>query len=238
MSEGPLKPIYLFADSQLLFWKRPGGGLFLKEAAEATGVEHPSAAYIGASNNDTLEYYHGIFEPAMRQITSGECRMILTRPAPEDAKFLEKADLILLAGGSVEAGWRVFSENGLRELIPRCFLAGAVLMGVSAGAVQLGRGGLTDDESALLPTFSLLPFYVAAHDEKSDWASLRNVMALAAAPCHGIGLPLGGGAVYHGGELEPIAKPVFELFRDEQETRESLAFPSESEAHRAFSGEG
>jgi cyanophycinase len=223
MSDGPLKPIYLFADSQLLFWKRPGGGQFLKEVVDATGVEHPSAAYIGASNNDNLEYYHGIFEPAMRQIASGECRMVLMRPAAEDAKFLEKADIILLAGGSVEVGWRVFSENGLRELIPRCFVGGAVLIGVSAGAVQLGRGGLTDDESALLPTFSLLPFYVAAHDEKSGWASLRKMVALAGAPCQGIGVPFGGGAVYHGGELEPIAKPVFELFRDQQGVRESLA---------------
>src|ERR1700761_2652651 len=98
MSEGPLAPIYLFADSQLLFWKRPDGSLFLKEVAEATGVEHPSAAYVGASNDDNLELYHGIFEPAMQQIKAGECRMILKRPLAEDAKFLEKADIILLAG--------------------------------------------------------------------------------------------------------------------------------------------
>jgi len=224
----PLAPIYLFADSQLLFWKRPDGRLFLREVADAIGVEHPSAAYIGASNDDNLEFYHGIFEPAMRQIDSGECRMILKHPAAEDAKFLETADIILLAGGSVETGWRAFTENGLRQLIPRCYLSGAVLIGVSAGAVQLGRGGLTDDESALLPTFSLLPFYVAAHDEKNDWESLRKLLQLAEAPCRGIGLTFGGGAVYHAGELEPIAKPIFELFRDEQGMRESLALAMDS----------
>lgn len=226
MSEGPLKPIYLFADSQLLFRRRPDGSLFLTEVAEATGTRHPSAAYVGASNDDNLEFYHGIFEPAMQQIEGGECRMILRRPAAEDAKFLERADIILLAGGSVETGWRVFSQNGLQQLIPRCFVQGAVLMGVSAGAVQLGRGGLTDDGASLLPTFSLLPFYVGAHEEKEDWPSLRRVVQMAGAPSHAFGISFGGGAVYQAGEIEPIEKPLFELFRDEQGTRESLAFAS------------
>jgi len=225
MSGSPLKPIYLLADSTLLFWKRPDSSLLLHEVAGATGAARPSAAYIGASNNDNLEFYHGIFEPAMQQIDAGECRMILRRPAAADAKFLESADIILLAGGSVETGWRTFSENGLKELIPRRFVEGAVLIGVSAGAVQLGRGGLTDQGDTLLPTFSLLPFYVVAHDEQSDWASLRKTLQMAGAPAHGIGIPFTGGAIYHAGELEPIAKPVFELFREEERTRESLAFP-------------
>jgi cyanophycinase len=227
MSESPLKPIYLFADSRLLFWRRPDGQLLLKEAADATGVERPSAAYIGASNDDNLEFYHGIFEPAMAQIACGERRMILKRPAAQDAKFLESANIILLAGGSVEKGWRSFSENGMRELIPRCFLQGAVLIGVSAGAVQLGLGGLGDD-GAPLSTFSLLPFYVGAHEEKDEWASLRRVLRLAQAPARAFGIPFGGGAVYFAGEIEPIDKPLTELFRDEQRVTESLAFPGEA----------
>ena len=228
MSESPLKPIYLLADSQLLFQKRSDGSLFLQQVADAAGVKRPSAAYIGASNNDNLEFYHGIFEPAMQQIDHGECRMVLRRPAAADAKFLERANIILLAGGSVEIGWRAFAENGFAQLIPRCFFEGAVLIGVSAGAVQLGRGGLTDDGATLLPTFGLLPFYVGAHEEQRDWESLRRVLQLAEAPCRGFGLQLGGGAIYQDRELEPVAKPVIELFRDEQGTRESLAFASDA----------
>jgi cyanophycinase len=225
MSETPLAPIYLLADSRLLFWQRPDGSLFLKEVAQATNVERPSAAYIGASNDDNLEFYHGIFEPAMQQIECGECRMILKRPSANDAKFLERAEIILLAGGSVEKGWRAFEQNGLQQLIPRRFVEGAVLVGVSAGAVQLGRGWLAEN-GTLLQTFSLLPFFVSAHEEQDDWESLRRVVALADGPCQGIGLPFGGGAVYHAGELEPIAKPIFELTRDERGVRESLAFPA------------
>src|SRR5690348_16980479 len=39
--------------------------------------------------------------------------MIVSQPSPEDRQFLELADIILLAGGSVEKGWHVFEENGL-----------------------------------------------------------------------------------------------------------------------------
>lgn len=221
-----LKPIYLLADSRLLFWKRPDGSLFLREVAEATEVQCPSAAYIGASNDDSLEFYHGIFEPAMQQIRSSECRMILKRPSAEDAKFLENADIVLLAGGSVEKGWRAFAENGLQQLIPRCFMEGAVLIGVSAGAVQIGRGGLAEDGTTLLETFGLLPFYVGAHEEKENWASLRKTLELTEEPCRGVGLPFGGGAVYRANELEPVGKPAIELFRDNGRMVESLAVPA------------
>jgi cyanophycinase len=225
MSESPFKPIFLLADSQLLFRKSRKDSPLLERVIEAAAVKRPTVAYVGASNDDNLEFYHGIFEPAVEQLEVGECRMILKRPAREDAKFLESADIILLAGGSVEVGWRVFSENGLRELIPRRFVEGAVLIGVSAGAVQLGCGGLTDDERELLPTFGLLPFYVGAHDENNDWASLRKMLQLAPAGSRGFGLPFGGGAIYQSGELEPIQKPLIELVCDEHGVRESLAVP-------------
>lgn len=226
VSLSPFKPVYALADSQLLFWKRPDGSLFLSQIAEATGSARPSVAYIGASNDDSLEVYHTIFESAIEQIPTGERRMILKRPSASDAAFLERADLIVLAGGNVEAGWRVFAENGLAQLIPRRFSEGAVLVGISAGAVQLGRGGLTDDGTALLPTFGLLPFYVGAHDEKCDWASLRKVLHLADGPCRGFGLPFGSGLVYQSGELDPVRKPIIELFRDNDCTQESLAVPA------------
>lgn len=225
MSDSPFKPIYLLADSQLLFRKCSGDSSVLERVVEATGTHRPTAAYIGASNGDNLEFYHGIFEPAVGQVEIGEHRMILKRPSAEDARFLERTDIILLAGGSVETGWRVFLENGMRELIPRRFVEGALLIGVSAGAVQLGRGGLAGNGRELLSTFSLVPFHVAAHDEKNDWESLRRVLALAGEGSRGFGLPSGGGAVYHGGEIEPLAKPLFEILHQNGGSSESFALP-------------
>jgi hypothetical protein len=45
------QPIYLFADSQLLFWKRDGT-LFLKTVRDRLARPGLRAAYVGASNGD------------------------------------------------------------------------------------------------------------------------------------------------------------------------------------------
>jgi cyanophycinase-like exopeptidase len=155
-----LKPIYLLADSRLLFYKRPDGSPFLKDIVGNTGASRPSAADTGASNGDEPSYYRDLFLPAFESVGVGERRMIVSQPSPEDRQFLECAEIILLAGGSAEKGWRVFEENRFRAHIGERYVAGALLLGVSAGAVQLGRGGLTDDGSALVATFGFLPLYV------------------------------------------------------------------------------
>jgi peptidase E len=225
MRSFPQKPIYALADSRLLFWRQPDGSLFLDEVVKNLEGKPASAAYIGASNGDDLRPYHDIFVPAMQQIGAAECHMILTRPTPEDGAFLERAEIILLAGGSVEAGWRAFESNGVKELIQRRWLEGALLMGVSAGAVQLGRGGLTDDESEVIPTFGFLPFYVGAHEERDDWPSLRKLVTLVPDGLRAIGIPFGGGIVYHEGELTPVHKPLFEISVEDGKTSESSVFP-------------
>jgi cyanophycinase len=226
MHSSPLKPIYAFADSRLLFWKRPSGSLFLDDVVENLGGRQASAAYIGASNGDDLRPYHDIFVPAMQQIGVPECRMILTRPSPEDGAFLERSEIILLAGGSVELGWRAFESNGVKELVQRRRLEGALLMGVSAGAVQLGRGGLTDDESQVISTFGFLPFYVGAHEERDDWRSLRKLVGLVPENSQAIGIPFGGGIVYREGELTPVCKPIVEILVENGKAIENSIIPS------------
>jgi hypothetical protein len=226
------KPIYAFADSRLLFWKKEDGSLFLNEIKQNFNVEHLSAAYIGASNNDNLELYHGIFEPAMQQIGIENCEMVLTRPLPAAGMFLEQANIILLAGGSVEIGWRAFERNGFKELILRRFHDGAVLIGISAGAVQLGRGSLTDNGLEHLSTFGLLPFYVGVHEESEDWTSLRNSLSSTHPQMRAIGIPSGGGITYDydTGEVKPVCKSIVEILFENGRSRESIIFPKPSGA--------
>jgi cyanophycinase-like exopeptidase len=156
--------------------------------------------------------------------------MIVSQPSPKDRQFLDRADIILLAGGSVEKGWRVFEENGLGTAIGELYAAGALLVGVSAGAVQLGRGGLTDDESALVTTFGLLPLYVGVHEERERWKKLRRALSFQGPPVHGIGIPAGGGVMYHKAEAYPIGKPLYELQIDIGGSRESELYPGQGSA--------
>src|SRR3954451_927916 len=107
------QPLYLFADSQPLFWR---GGAFLAGLCQAAGKSQPDVAYIGASNGDSPDA-HGIFAAAFEQVETGRTRWVRAQFCAEDREFLETADVIVLAGGTVEAGWDVFTRTGMRELI-------------------------------------------------------------------------------------------------------------------------
>jgi hypothetical protein len=220
-----IKPLYLLADSQIFFWKDDSGSLARRIRADLDTI-NPSAAYLGASNGDQPEFY-SLFVAAMEMMEVSTCRLVPSRPSREDVMFLEKADLILLAGGDVERGWKVFEQNGLKDLISRRRYDGALLIGVSAGAVQLGLGTLTNSaQPKQLPTFRFAPFYIGAHDEKNDWWDLRALVNLSHADTRAIGIATGGGAAYHpDGTLEPIRKPLIEIVKQDSKISENLMTP-------------
>jgi len=220
-----IKPLYLLADSQLLFVKDGGDSLAERIRADLDSA-NPKAAYIGASNGDQPEFY-SLFQAAMESMGISNCRLVPSQPSREDISFLENAELIVLSGGDVERGWQVFEQNGLKELVPRKRFDGAVLMGVSAGAVQFGLGHLTNAaQPKPLDMFRFAPFYVGAHDEGNDWFDLRALVNLAQSDARAIGLPAGGGAVYYSdGTLEPLRRPLIEIVKENTKITENLMGP-------------
>ena len=199
-----LQPIVLLADSQLLFW-RANDQLLLERI-----LKESKAAYIGASNGDNPDFY-AIFVAAMEGFGIFDCRMIPSAVAEADLAFLNDADIILLAGGDVELGWRTFLTNGLNNHIVRRYFEGATLIGISAGAVQLGPCGLAADGS-LFETFKLVPFIIGAHEESNNWKTTTDLLRLSPTNTRGIGLPTGGGAIYHDDQtLEPLRHRFVEL---------------------------
>lgn len=204
-------PLFLLADSQLLFWADEDGA-FIDRIAAYTGPGAPTAAYLGASNADNPDFY-SIFLAAIEGIGPAECRMIGSVPSAEERAFVETADVILLAGGDVALGWRAFEASGMRDLVERRYWEGAVLVGVSAGAVQLGTAGWPEGApDAAFGTWGLAPFVVDAHAEDADWADLRAVVRERGDGARGIGIPRGGGCLYHAdGTLEAVRHPLMEL---------------------------
>ena len=201
----PVKPIVLLADSQLLFW-RENDQLLLERVLK----ERTKAAYVGASNGDNPDFY-AIFVAAMEGFGVFDCRMIPSSASEADLAFLDDAGIILLAGGDVELGWRTFLSNGLNNHIVRRYFEGATLIGVSAGAVQLGLCGLAADGS-LIDTFKLVPFIIGAHEESDNWKTTIDLLRLSASNTRAIGLPTGGGAIYHEDQtLKPLRHPLVEL---------------------------
>lgn len=224
-----IKPIFLLADSQLLFWRDEEGEPFLARARKLLDEDEPGkslrAAYLGASNGDAPEFYD-LFVAAMGEIGIADCRMIPSDPEPEDRAFLDQADLILLAGGDVERGWDVFESTGLREAIAQRYYGGSLLVGVSAGAVQLGLKGWTADEK-IFDTFRLVPFVIDAHDEPG-WSRLSQIVPRAGENARGFGIPTGGGALYHPDHsVEPVRQPLVEMTLTEEGVRQALLLPGE-----------
>ena len=216
----PLQFIFLFADSQLLFW-RENGQLLLERVVKATARDRLKAAYIGASNGDHPDFY-AIFVAAMEGAGVFDCRMIPAAVSAADLAFLNDADLILLAGGDIEVGWRTFLANGLDKHIVRRYFEGACLLGISAGAVQLGLGGLASDGS-LIETFKLVPFLIGAHEESDNWKTTTELLRLSATDTRAIGLPTGGGAIYHPDQtIEPLRHPLIELSLSGNKVRQTF----------------
>lgn len=223
----PLRPIYLLADSELLF--RPGedGRTLPATIADHLETDAPAAAYIGASNGDEPAFYE-IFVAAMQSAGIEQMRMIKSAYSAMDHTCLSGADVILLAGGDVRRGWDVITSTGMRDVIVDRYLGGAVVIGVSAGAVQLGRKGFDADATApnrAFDTLGLAPFVIDAHDEAADWPQLRHLVSATAGE-RGVGIPHGAGLVCHPDHtFEPLRRPLIELHHGDDGITETLLMP-------------
>jgi peptidase E len=220
-----ITPLFLLADSQLLFSRADDNSLSAAIRANLPASD-PKAAYIGASNSDRAEFYE-LFVAAMDAMGISCCRMVPSQPSDEDRRFLAVADLVLLAGGDVEHGWQIFERNGLKDLLLKKRYDGGILIGTSAGAVQLGLGALTNaPQPKKLDLFGFAPFYVGAHEEKEEWWNLRALVNLSRSEARGIGISAGGGAIYWpDGTLEPIRHALTEVVKENERVLERLIVP-------------
>lgn len=225
------RPLYLLADSQLLFW-RQGERRLLESMLADLGGKSPRAAYVGASNGDRPEFYE-IFTAALDNVGLFDYRMIRSDFSPEERAFLEEAEVILLAGGDVRLGWDTFERTGMKEVLLARYAQGAVLIGVSAGAVQLGRHALLEGHPAsatteLVNMLNLAPAVVDVHDERGEWARLSNAVHLLEGTVIGLGIPTGGGLVVHpDATFEPLRHPAHEFAFDGTRVTHSLLWPSD-----------
>ena len=196
-----------------------------------------TAAYIGASNGDRPEFYQ-LFKSAMENIGNTDCRMIHSDFSKTDQASLESADVILLAGGDVERGWRVFESVGLHEIISRKYKEGALLIGISAGATQLGLRGYREEQglvTSLFSTFKIVPYIIGAHEEKEEWRRLGAAVLMAGGNKKGIGIPLGGGMIYRAnGSVEAIRYPLCEVSTRSDQIRVNYLMPNSGYADALF----
>lgn len=219
------KPLFLLADSQPLFRHSPSNPLLhvLRESLRVSEDNVTRAAYIGASNGDAVEFFD-LFCAAMDNINLHESRMIRADFPDEDRSFLASADLILLAGGSIEAGWEILTSTGMDFLIAEAYFAAAVVIGVSAGAVHLGKGWFDVSRGDVSNGLKLVPYYIDVHREEDDWAELRGLVERKEEYARGFGIPSGGALICHTDmSLEAVRSPVIEFEKSEKQNKKVIA---------------
>jgi cyanophycinase-like exopeptidase len=158
--------------------------------------------------------------------------MIDSSFGPDDRAFLESARLIVLAGGDVRLGWNTFEKTGMKDVILDRYAQGAVLVGISAGAVQLGRYGIveTPEPPATAPfdVFNLVPMVIDTHDENAGWARLSRTIHLLDGAAAGLGIPAGGGVIVHADTtIEPLRRPSHEFRLEGGRVTHSLLCPED-----------
>ncbi|NOU15971.1 MAG: type 1 glutamine amidotransferase-like domain-containing protein [Bacteroidales bacterium] len=227
-----IKPIYLLADSQLLFYSNRDG-LFLDRIKKLFNGDikdiEIKAAYIGASNNDNPQYYE-IFQMALQQIDIHNCRMIKSDPDAADTIFLKNSDIILLAGGDVEKGWETIRRNGWNRIITERYTSGAILIGISAGAIQLGLREFEEHVDTKrgkdLDSLRLVPFIIDVHTDDL-WQGLKEHLLSEGNGAQGIGIPKGAGLAYYSDEsLKAIRFECIEFHNLNNRIQQSFIQPS------------
>ncbi len=213
--KGP-KPVYLLAGGPGS--RRFGRDPVLGRAIEASGVNEPTIAYIGAASGDNKVFFKMI-ATFMRRSGAGD--VVLAPLAGRKIKIektreiLESADMIFVSGGDVEEGMEALEAHEALPLLRELHAAGKPFAGLSAGSIMLAREWIAWDDpsddatSSLFACMGLAQVYCDTHGEDEGWEELRALLRLVPEGAAGYGITSGAGlVVYPNGALEALGGPV------------------------------
>jgi cyanophycinase len=139
----------------------------------------PLVAWVGAANDDSVTWFERAAK-VLRARHGADMRMVRTTFADESQKLVDEARVIYLPGGDVSLLSERVRALGLDEQIRRRHREGALVVGVSAGAIGLTRHWIEFPEDGrapyLIPCIGALELAVDCHDEESDWEELRALL--------------------------------------------------------------
>ena len=199
------KDIFLLSDSRLFF--QNNSNQLIDSLRKSLCTDENSiirAAYIGVSNGSNPDYFE-IFIAAMNNVDIHESRMISEDFNTKDKETLRLADLILLAGGDFATGMEIIKSSGIYEALLEKHQTGAVIVGVSAGAVQLGMGSFMNNSDKFVDTLKLVPYYISVNDDDNHWNQLKKTLNIKDSSYNALGISKGGGIIFKSDySIEPI----------------------------------
>ena len=210
------RPVFLLAGGRGARRKSPDP--LLQAVFRECGIAAPSVAYVGAASGDDRSFF-GFITEGFKEARAGQIKHALIVPENADLEkakdILEKADIVFISGGDVEAGMDVLREKGLIEFLTGLYEQGKPFFGLSAGSIMLASEWIRwrdpdDDATAeIFPCLGIAPVICDTHAEGDDWEELKALLALEKNGANGYGIPSGAGIkVFPDGRVEAVEGAV------------------------------
>ncbi len=164
------------------------------------------AAYIGAANRNDPVFYElacsalsGLFGP------TASCTSIRTDMDVQQ----HRSNLVILAGGSVTLGLEFMQRPVVAQWLRQIHAdPHAAFIGLSAGAIHLGRGCDPDSSAPVAEAYlDWFPHFVAVHEAQLGWPSQR-IWEEGGRSGQFVGIPLGGGVWQAGNDRQLLGNPA------------------------------
>ena len=163
------------------FGRNPNNRIIEKYILGLCNKEHPNILFIptaSAENQDYIINFYNCFNAL-------ECRpkhLNLFQRTPNLKSLISKQDIIFVGGGNTKSMLAVWKEWKLDKLIYKAYNNGAILSGVSAGAICWYEQGVTDSWASNLNVIDCLgfidgcgcPHYDGERDRKPSVRSFIN----------------------------------------------------------------
>ena len=149
---------------------RPGA-IFLR-MLELSGAERPRACFVMTASGDDAGYLAGSYEAVGGLSCDVTHLALFPQPNAEVAERIATSDVIWVGGGSVANLLALWRLHGVDAAMREAWDRGAILGGVSAGAICWHVGGTTDsfgpDLRPVTDGLGLLPFGCGVHYDSEE----------------------------------------------------------------------
>ena len=153
------------------FGRNPGIGVIEKYILDQSDKESPNICFIPTATGDS-ESYKVSYYSTMTKLNCNPTHLDFFKRTPNLEKLIQMQDVIFVGGGNTKSMLAVWRDWGLDKLLYNAYKKGAILSGVSAGAICWFEQGITDswkEHQAIIPCLGFVKGTCCPHyDEEPE----------------------------------------------------------------------